>query len=297
MTMHRLCCAAALSLLTLLCAQSAGAQHAGVLARRYREGDSLHYEMVATNAYRDRVLRYSARAVGVVQRDSLGHFVEDFEWSALVRNDSAVALPAGTASVHERLSLAPEVVPAPDIRHTSPLLVGPALDLLTFYVDVWLAAKLPLGKAGDHLRVPGPGATSWADGQVVTLGEDAIDFDVTLTAIDSLAKLARLTVRHVPPDSSRVRLPADWMRGPLYATPNNWVEITRRDETYVAAVGRESFEVQLDVRLGDGRIVAAHMDNPVDVLERTCTDAVLLRCGAPVRYRIVRTIALRSEAQ
>jgi hypothetical protein len=48
---------------------------------------------------------------------------------------------------------------------------------------------------------------------------------------------------------------------------------------YVAAVGRETFDVQLVVSLVDGRIVSATMDNPVDVLERTCSDAALTSCG------------------
>jgi hypothetical protein len=37
------------------------------------------------------------------------------------------------------------------------------------------------------------------------------------------------------------------------------------------------------------------MENPVEVLERKCTDAALLHCGDPVRYQIMRRIDVVAE--
>jgi hypothetical protein len=37
------------------------------------------------------------------------------------------------------------------------------------------------------------------------------------------------------------------------------------------------------------------MDNPVEVLERTCNDAALSDCGSPVRYGIRRQITLDAQ--
>lgn len=266
----------------------------GLFARRYAEGEKLHYRMEGTNEDRERVVRYEADADGVVAHDSLGRFVEVFEWSHLVRNDTAVNLPAGGSAVRQRLSLAPEYVISPDVRVVHPGLVGPVLDMLTFYVDLWIAAKLPLARAGDHVAFPGRGSNSWADSRTVLIGEDAIDFDVTVTAVDSAGGVATLMVRHVPPAQGRIRVPADWMQAPAYGTPNNWVEVTRKaDGGYVASVGRETFDVALTVDLRDGRLRSAEMDNPVEVLERLCTDSALSACGEPVRYRIHRRITLR----
>ncbi len=266
----------------------------GLLTRRYEVGVRLHYHMEGSNQGRDRLQRYRADADGTVTRDSLGRFVEEFEWSHLVQNDTAVVLQAGTASVRQRLTLAPEYMIPPDVRSSSPALTGPVLDLATFYVDLWIAAKLPLARAGDHFRFAGRGSNSWADGGQVVIGEDAIDFDFTLAALDTAARVARVVARHVPPDSSRVRLPAEWMRVPAYGVPNNWVQVTREpDGSWVAAVGRETFVDTLTVDLRDGRLVAAPMDNPVDVLGRRCTDAELTACGEPERYRIVRRIEVR----
>ena len=274
---------------------SAWAQAApGFFTRRYVAGERLHYLMEATNENRQHLLRYHAQADGVVARDSLGRFVEEFEWSQLVRNDTAVDLAAGSPAVRQRLTLAPEYMIPPDIRTAHPGLVGPVLDLLTFYVDLWIAAKLPLARPGDHFALAGRGSNSWADGRTLLIGEDAIDFDVTLTAVDSAGGLAKVMVRHVPPAQARVRLPADWMKAPAYDTPNNWVEVTRApDGGYVASIGRETFDVVLTVDFRDGRLLSAEMDNPVDVLERVCTDSALSVCGEPVRYRILRRIALR----
>ena len=265
----------------------------GLLARRYELGARLHYHMEGTNQGRERLQRYQADADGSVGRDTLGRFVEEFEWSHLVANDTAVVLPAGTAAVRQRLTLAPEYMIPANMRATSPALVGPVLDMLNFYIDLWVAAKLPLARPGDHVHVAGRGSNSWADGRRLLIGEDAIDFDFTLTAVDTAAGVARVTVRHVPPDSSRVRLPAEWMRVPAYGLPNNWVQVAREsDSSWVASVGRESFDVVLTVDLHDGRLLAAEMDNPVDVLERRCTDAALSACGEARRYRILRRIVL-----
>jgi len=63
---------------------------------------------------------------------------------------------------------------------------------------------------------------------------------------------------------------------------------------YVAAVGQESFEVRIVVAAPSNRIVGATMDNPVDVVERRCSDLAFTECGEAVRYRIHRVIELRS---
>jgi hypothetical protein len=63
----------------------------------------------------------------------------------------------------------------------------------------------------------------------------------------------------------------------------------------VAGVGRETFDVTIDVRLSTRAIVTATMDNPVDLVERVCRDASLTTCGEPYRYRILRRISLRAR--
>lgn len=280
----------------LLCAASPARPAAAPdspLARRYQEGDSLRYHMEATNADRSDTLRYSADVSGFVRRDTLGRFYEDLAWSHLVRNGQPLTFAPG-AGVHQRLTLAPEYMIPPDMAHTDPRLVAPVLDLLTFYVDLWLAGKMPLRKPGDTSRVPVRTSNSWADGRHLVLAEDAVDFDLSLTALDPATHTATVLVRHVPPDSVRVRLPAGWMRAPVAGTPNNWVQVARADSgRWVAGVGRETFDVTLTVDLRDGRLRAATMANPVEVLERTCADSTLASCGEPVRYRILRTITLR----
>jgi hypothetical protein len=277
--------------------QSAAAPAEGAeadLSRRYREGERFSYAMTAVNQDRVKTLRYTATASVVVQRGEHG-FAEEVDWSDLVVNDRAVALPKG-AAVHQQLSLAPDShCPMPDLAHLHPQLMGPVLDLMTFYVDLWLAIKDGrLKRAGDHMLFPHGTANSWADGSYVTLGEDAIDFDITLTAVDRMAGVATLLVRHVPPANPVIRLPADWMRQPVADTANNWVQVQRSSDgkAFDAAVGKETFDVELQVSLADGRILRATMDNIVDVLERRCRDGALDDPGQPVRYRIHRQIAI-----
>ena len=265
------------------------------LARRYRDGEPIAFHMTASNQDRTKTLHYTADARGVVGRNADGAQVEELDWSDLVVDGKAVALPPGGSKVHQQLSLAAGTVGTiPDLANIHPRLIGPMLDLFTFYVDLWLAKQTGrLRQGGDHVRVPRSSANSWADGAHVVLGEDAIDFDITLTALDRAAGKATVVVRHVPPQSPEIRLPAAWMREPVADGANNWVEVTKARDGYVAGVGKETFDVAIEVSLVDGRILAARMDNLVEVLERPCTDAGLEHPGEPVRYRIHRQIEIR----
>ena len=100
------------------------------------------------------------------------------------------------------------------------------------------------------------------------------------------------------PAQPQIKISADWMRPPVADTPNNWTEIHRNftsqsdADKYVAAVGKETFDVELKVRLTDGKIISGKIDNPVEVLERNCSDLTLAVYGAPVRYQILRQIEL-----
>jgi hypothetical protein len=84
---------------------------------------------------------------------------------------------------------------------------------------------------------------------------------------------------------------ADWMRAPVGDTQNNWVQVSKTsDGKYAAAIGKETFDVQIRVSLVNGTIVSATIDNPVEVLERDCADAALTACGNPARYQIRRHV-------
>jgi hypothetical protein len=261
------------------------------LQRQYQAGQAVAYRMTGDNDG----WHYTAEARGTATADPSGVFFEDFSWSNLVSDGKPATLPPAMAAFRQRLSLDPNRMPAPaDLSQLDPRLTGPVTDLMTFYVDLWLAGKLgQLTKPGDHLYFPNPILPSWADGQRVRLGEDAIDFDMTLKSIDSAAGTAVLEVKHVPPPEAKVHLPAAWMKPAVAGAPNNWVEVRRLDNgTFSAAVGMESFDVTLNVSLKDGHIVHADMSNPVRTIVRTCTDEALSQCGDAKPHDILRHITL-----
>lgn len=263
------------------------------LVRRYAEGETLRYLMKGVNHGR----HYEAVASGVVRRDANGRFLEEYTWSALVVNGGAVQLSPTSASFRQRVSLDPGDVPSvPNLATVDRGLIGPVLDFLNFYVDLQLASKQSnLISPGSHVLVPRAAPNSWADGTILLIAEDAIDFDITLTSVDTAAQVAVVTVRHVPPSDPRIQLPASWMRPPIADTSNNWVQVTKSADGYVASVGKEIIDVRIRVSLVDGRILSATMDNPVQVLEKTCKDAVLMDCGEPSRYEIRREIELTEQ--
>jgi len=272
-----------------------------LLSRRYGSGEKLSYRMNATNQDRHGTLRYEIQADGVVKKNAAGQFVEEFGWSNLVVNEKPTPLSAASSNFRQPLSLSPGyTLSIPNLSQVDPILIGPITDLLTFYADMTIAAgQGNLTHPGDHFYFKHGAPNSWADGNYALIGEDSIDFDVTLTDLNTADKIATIEVRHVPPAQPEVKLPAAWMRAPVADTPNNWVEVTKNfasksaADKYVASVGKETFDVQIKVSLVNGQMISGHIDNPLEVLERDCADEALTTCGDPVRYKIRRQIEIR----
>jgi hypothetical protein len=272
-------------------ASAPAAANSNLLSRRYHEGETLAYHMKGINDN----WRYEINAHGVVKKGAGGGFVEEYSWSNLVSNRPGDALPPAAANFRQTLSLSPtEPLTIPDFSKVL-IIVGPITDMLTFYSDLLLASRLgKLNSSGDHFYFAQGGPNSWADGNYVLLGQDSIDFDLTLKEVNQAARTATLIVRHVPPARPQVKLPAEWMRAPVADTANNWVEVKKLGEgKYDGQVGKEIFDVELMIDLADGKILAATMDNPVIAIERDCTDAALASCAPPRNLKIHRQIEMR----
>jgi hypothetical protein len=264
------------------------------LARNYSEGEKLAYHMKGDNDG----WTYEVEASGVVKKDANSRFVEEYGWSGFKSNASMSLSPA-SLSFRQILSLDPAIQPTiPNLSQVQPFLIGPITDMLTFYADLWLAIRQSdLKRAGDHAYVKFGGPSSWADGNYVILGEDSIDFDLTLKALDPAGQVASLLVRHVPPPQPKVKLPAPWMQTPVADTPNNFIDVKKNAAgKYVAQVGKETFDVEIKIRLKDGKILSANLDNLVKIHNRECSDAALLDCGEPSDHQIHRQIEIQLEA-
>ncbi|MGA2346246.1 MAG: hypothetical protein ABSF93_09590 [Candidatus Sulfotelmatobacter sp.] len=265
------------------------------LARHYTEGEKLTYHMKGNNDG----WTYEVQANGVVKKDVNGRLVEEYGWSDF-KSNASMSLSPQSLGFRQTLSLDPAIPPSvPNLSQVQPFLIGPITDMLTFYADLWLAIQqTDLKRPGDHAYVRVGTPASWADGNYVILGEDSIDFDLTLKALDTSSHVATLLVRHVPPSQPKVKLPAPWMQTPVADTPNNWIDVKGKnnDGKYVAAVGKETFEVEIEVSLQDGKIRSATLDNVVKTHQRECSDAALLTCGDPSDHQIHRQIEIQLEA-
>ena len=207
----------------------------------------------------------------------------------------AVAVPP--SEFKQFLSLDPTRIPTiPDLSKAYPGLIGPILDFMTFYSDLWLSIREGvLEAAGDHFTHTGP-IISWADGTTVTLGEEAINFEISLKDTDNSNGIATLEVRHVAPSASPLKFPATWMNSPVAAdTNNNWVQVAKSNGKYVAAVGKETLDVELKIRMGDGAILSGSLNNIVQTLERDCTDAAVTNCGKGRSNRTERQVEIALE--
>ena len=226
------------------------------LARHYTEGEKLTYHMKASNDG----WNYEVQANGIVKKDAAGHFIEEYAWSDF-KSDAPMTLSPASLNFRQTLSLDPANPPSiPNLSLVQPFLIGPITDLLTFYADLWMAAQQStLAHPGDHAYIKLGTPASWADGNYVILGEDSIDFDLTLKDVNAATQIATLLVKHVPPAQPDVKLPAPWMQVPVADTPNNWIDVKKNAAgKYVAEVGKETFDVEIKLSLKDGKDSLRH---------------------------------------
>jgi len=267
---------------------------ANPLHRQYREGETLVYSMTGINES----WHYTVRAEGTVKKNNAGTYFEEFRWTDMTSDGKPYTMAPEMADFRQKLSLDPNVMPSlPNLAQVDPRLIGPITDLMTFYVDLWLPAKLGVvKKPGDHFYLKLGTPSSWADGSHVLIGVSSIDFDMTLKSVDTSAGTATLEVKHVPPAKPQIPLPGAWMQAPVADSANNWVEVVKQpDGKFGASVGQEEFTVDLTVSLADGKILAGTMDNVVETIQRTCDDQALTQCGAPVPHQIERKIEVEFE--
>lgn len=259
-----------------------------ILTRRYQDGERLHYLMKGHNNDRP----FEARMTSVVKRDADGRFVDEFAWSDLSWGGTAQPLTDASRDFRQTITLAGGVpFTMPDLSRIQPGLIGPVTDLLTFYADLFLATHAgQVREPGDRFVFPSPAINSWADGTFVVIAAGEVDFHVSLTRVDKAAGTATVLVKHLPPRAPKIKPPAEWMRTPVADTPNNWIQVRRKDTTYTAAAGKETFDVELTISLTGGEILSAHQDNVVGALARDCTNAELTDCSEPRPYRTVRRI-------
>lgn len=280
-----------LILLTPFIALTSFSAPAEVLLRRsYVPGEELKYVMTGKNQQNE----YTAVAHAVVKQVDQA-FAEEFRWSNLIYNGKAIVLPQQSLAFRQTLSLDPHFqMTIPNVSAVHPKMTGPIFDLLTFYSDIWLVIENGgLKKVSDHFYVPHNKPNSWADGLRVIIGEDSIDFDLTLTGVNASQNTAKILIKHVPPKYLSVNLPAPWMNEQIGSRPNNWVQVRKiSPEKYVAAAGEETFDVEVILELDSGKIRSALMKNPVYVLERECSDQALTVCGPIHRNTIYRQIEI-----
>jgi hypothetical protein len=278
-------------IVAVLALQQAPATSQNPLLRHYRAGEKLSYHMKGVNEG----WRYQADADGVVEKDS-SEFFEEYAWTNFISQGKKVALAPQAASFRQRVTLDPNGHFAlPDLSRIDRRLIGPVTDFATFYADLWLAVKSgKLLRPGDHFYKEYGKPSSWADGKYVLAGQSSIDFDMTFErrTRTPLGDANVVIVRHVPPRNAHVQFPAEWMQAPVADTANNWFEVRRTKDGYSASVGKETFEVKLNVSAADGRILSATMDDTVVTTERECQDAALHSCGEAKPHTIHREIGM-----
>ena len=195
----------------------------------------------------------------MVKRDAEGRFVEELAWSDLQSGGTAQPLTDASRDFRQIATLSGDVpFTMPNLSRIQPGLIGPVTDLLTFYADLFLASHVGnVREPGHRFVFPSPSINSWADGTQVLIGQGEIDFDITLTRVDKTAATATVQVKHVPPKAPKLQLPAEWMRAAAADVPHNWVQVRRNGTSYVAAAGKETFDVELPVSLAGGEILSA----------------------------------------
>ncbi len=262
----------------------------GTAQRRYADGTVSHYRMTGNNDG----WQYTVRATDTVKRDANGRYYEEIAWSDLTSNAQQTLTPASLA-VRQTVSLddPASYMRMPNLANVQPLLIGPITDTLTFYSDLLLAMRAKLVQPGQTYYMSSTTSNSWADGQRVLLGQDAVDFSITVESVNPVEHTETLLIQHVPPPTLHVQQPANWMQERTSAQPNNFVQVSKNGDGFSAETGKETFDVRLVIDTRDGRILSAAMHNPVVLATRTCTDRELTHCGPEAPKTILREVTLK----
>ena len=258
--------------------------------RTYVPGELSRYQMTGDN----HGWQYTITATDITKRDATGSFYEEISWSNLSSN-APMTLSPDSLAFRERLSLDPKAPPPsiPDLGHVQPALIGPITDLLTIYSDLWLSQRSHLSRIGETIHIPHNQPNSWADGQRVLLGQDAIDFEFKVQSVNPEHHTVTLLARHVPPQHPKIETSAAWMQQPVADTPNNWVEVEHQGAKYIAQVGKETFDNELVIDSRNGSILSAKLHNPVTLITRECDDPALEHCTTPHPGTILREVSLQ----
>lgn len=275
--------------LTPLPAQRAP-EDAASLQRRYADGTALRYLMTGDNDG----WHYTVRATDTVKRDANGRYYEEIGWSDFTSDAQQTLTPASLA-LRQTVSLddPASYMRVPNLADVQPLLIGPITDTLTFYSDLLLAEQAKLVQPGQTAYVSRTTPNSWADGQRVLLGQDVVDFSLSVESVNPAQHTEHLLVHHVPPPVLHVEQPAKWMQEVASAKPNNFVQVSREGERFNAETGKENFDVTLVVDTRDGSILSAALRNPVVLTTRLCTDREATQCGAESHKTILREVTLK----
>jgi hypothetical protein len=262
----------------------------GGLQRRYTEGAVSHYVMTGDNDGRE----YTIRATDTVKRSSNGRFYEEIGWSDYT-SDTPQTLTSASLALRQTVSLDDPVsyMKVPNLAGIQPVLIGPITDTLTFYSDLLLAIKSKLAHEGQKDYVSRSTPNSWADGQRILLGQDVVDFSLTVVTVNPTDHTETLLIQHLPPPILHIQQPVKWMENEHPTAPNNFVQVSKEQDGFVAETGRETFDVQLMIDSRDGRILSATMHNPVLLRTRTCTDRELTQCSSERPRTILRDITFR----
>jgi hypothetical protein len=262
--------------------------HRGSRQRRYVEGAVSHYLMTGDNDGR----KYSIQATDVVKRDATsGRYYEEISWSDLT-SSTQQSLTSASLALRQTVSLddPASYMKMPNLALVQPLMIGPITDTLTFYSDLLLAMRANLVRSGQTAYVSRVTPNSWADGHYVLVGQDVVDFSLKVESANLAEHTETLLIQHVPPPALHIQLPAKWMQGTARATPNNFVQVSKQGDEFIAETGTETFDVRLVVDTGDGHMLSAAMHNPVVLAVRTCTDRELTKCGLESSKTILREI-------
>jgi hypothetical protein len=180
-------------------AEQQAATEAGTLQRRYTAGSVSHYLMTGNNDG----WQYTIEATVVVKRDMNGRYYEEISWSDLTSNAQQPLTPASLA-LRQTVSLddPASYMRVPNLADVQPLLIGPITDTLTIYSDLLLAMQSKLAHAGQTAYVPRTTPNSWADGKRVLLGQDVVDFSLTVETLNPAENAETLLIQHASSEAS-----------------------------------------------------------------------------------------------
>jgi hypothetical protein len=262
-----------------------------VTPRHYKLGDQLTYELTTENYYNDKLSSKTIAKAKLTVIEENGKLVEQIKWLHKIEykgGDSTILDSIAQKVKPYNISLLPDgALLLPPL--TIPEMVGEITDLNTFFVAI--SPKMNIGKLNERdtlYKIEKIVEGNFADGVSILKGSDCLEVTQHLLGAHAIVETSFL-----PPSHFCLTPILDTIKTQLFDVPNNFQMVRAAGNGMVTLMwGKEKFTILSLIDGMDGKLLAATMNNTLDLRMRVNVSPDLKTYAAEMPFKIERRLTL-----